>query len=44
MDSEILGRYDITSDNRFVIDVNIPDPDELFDKYDENASLAVKKR
>ena len=42
MDSEILDRYDITSDNRFVIDVNIPDPDELFDKYDENASFYKK--
>jgi hypothetical protein len=42
MDSEILDRYDITSDNRFIIDVKIPDPDELFDKYDENASFYKK--
>ena len=42
MDSNILDRYDITSDNRFVIDVKIPDPDELFEKYDENASFYKK--
>jgi hypothetical protein len=42
MDSEILDRYDITSDNRFIIEVKIPDPDELFDKYDENASFYKK--
>jgi len=42
MDSKILDRYDITSDNRFVIDVKIPDPDELFEKYDENASFYKK--
>ncbi len=42
MDSEILDRYDITSDNRFIIDVNIPGPDELFEKYDENASFYKK--
>jgi len=39
MNSKILDRYDITSDNRFIIDVNIPSPDELFEKYDENASF-----
>jgi hypothetical protein len=39
MNSKILDRYDITSDNRFIIDVNIPEPDELFETYDENASL-----
>ncbi len=39
MDSKIIDRYDITPDNRFVIDVNIPGPDELFEKYDENASF-----
>ena len=42
MDSKILDRYDITSDNRFVIDVKITDPDELFEKYDENASFYKK--
>lgn len=39
MNSKILDRYEITSDNRFIIDVNIPEPDELFETYDENASL-----
>ena len=42
MDSKILDRYDITSDNRFIIDVNVPGPDELFEKYDENASFYKK--
>jgi hypothetical protein len=42
MDSKILDRYDITSDNRFIIDVRIPYPDELFEKYDENASFYKK--
>ncbi len=42
MDSKILDRYDITSDNRFIIDVNVPSPDELFEKYDENASFYKK--
>jgi len=42
MDSKILDRYDITSDNRFIIDVKIPNPDELFEKYDENASFYKK--
>jgi len=42
MDSKIIDRYEITSDNRFVIDVNIPAPDELFEKYDENASFYKK--
>jgi hypothetical protein len=42
MDSKIIDRYDITPDNRFVIDVNIPGPDELFEKYDENASFYKK--
>jgi len=42
MNSKILDRYDITSDNRFIIDVTIPGPDELFEKYDENASFYKK--
>ena len=42
MNSKILDRYDITSDNRFIIDVNIPSPEELFEKYDENASFYKK--
>ena len=42
MNSKILDRYDITSDNRFIINVNIPSPDELFEKYDENASFYKK--
>ena len=42
MNSKILDRYEITSDNRFIIDVNIPGPDELFEKYDENASFYKK--
>jgi len=42
MNSKILDRYEITSDNRFIIDVNIPSPDELFEKYDENASFYKK--
>ncbi len=42
MDSKIIDRYDITPDNRFIIDVNIPGPDELFEKYDENASFYKK--
>jgi hypothetical protein len=42
MNSEILDRYDITSDNRFIIDVNIPGPHELFEKYDSNASFYKK--
>ncbi len=42
MNSKILDRYDITSDNRIIIDVNIPGPDELFEKYDENASFYKK--
>jgi len=42
MDSKILDRYDITFDNRFIIDVNVPGPDELFEKYDENASFYKK--
>lgn len=42
MNSRILDRYDITADNRFIIDVNIPDPDEIFEKYDENASFYKK--
>jgi len=42
MDSNILDRYEITSDNRFIIDVNIPEPDELFETYDENASFYKK--
>lgn len=37
--SKIIDRYDITPDNRFIIDVNIPGPDALFEKYDENASF-----
>ena len=42
MDSKILDRYDITSDNRFIIDVKIPGPDEVFEKYDENAFFYKK--
>ena len=42
MNSKILDRYEITSDNRFIIDVNIPEPDELFETYDENASFYKK--
>jgi len=42
MDSKIIDRYDITSDNRFIIDVTIPGPHELFEKYDENASFYKK--
>jgi len=42
MDLKILDRYEITSDNRFIIDVNIPVPDELFETYDENASFYKK--
>lgn len=42
MNSNILDRYDITPDNRFIIDVNIPGPEELFEKYDENASFYKK--
>lgn len=42
MDSKIIDRYDITPDNKFIIDVNIPGPDELFEKYDENASFYKK--
>ena len=42
MNSKILDRYDITSDNRFVIDVAIPGSEELFEKYDENASFYKK--
>ena len=42
MNSKILDRYDITSDNRFIVDVNIPGPDELFEKYDQNASFYKK--
>lgn len=42
MNSEILDRYEITSDNRFIIDVNIPEPGELFERYDENASFYKK--
>ncbi len=42
MNSKILDRYEITSDNRFIIDVNIPKPDELFETYDENASFYKK--
>jgi len=42
MNSKILDRYDITSDNRFIIDVTIPGPDELFEKYDESASFYKK--
>jgi hypothetical protein len=42
MNSNILDRYDMTPDNRFIIDVNIPGPEELFEKYDENASFYKK--
>ncbi len=42
MNSEILDRYEMTSDNRFIIDVKIPGPDELFEKYDENSSFFKK--
>jgi len=42
MNSKILDRYDITSDNRFIIDVNIPRPDKLFEKYDYKASFYKK--
>jgi len=42
MDSKILDRYELTSDNRFIIDVSIPKPDELFETYDENASFYKK--
>ncbi len=42
MNTDILDRYDITPDNRFIIDVNIPDPEELFEKYDKNASFYKK--
>ena len=42
MNSNILDRYDITPDNRFIIDVNIPVPEELFEKYNENASFYKK--
>lgn len=42
MDRKILDRYEITPDNRFIIDVTIPGTDELFEKYDENASFYKK--
>ena len=42
MNSKILDRYEITSDNRFIIDVNIPRPDKLFEKYDYKASFYKK--
>ena len=42
MNSQILARYDITADNRFIIDVNIPGPEELFEKYDADASFYKK--
>ncbi len=42
MNSKILDRYEITSDNRFIIDVNIPNSGELFETYDKNASFYKK--
>ncbi len=42
MNLKSLARYDISSDNQFVIDVNIPGPDDLFEKFDENASFYKK--
>ena len=42
MDSKIIDRYDITSDNRIIIDVTIPGPDELFETYDAEASFYKK--
>jgi hypothetical protein len=42
MDSKIIDRYDISPDNKIIIDVSIPGPDELFEKYDENASFYKK--
>lgn len=42
MNLKSLARYDITSENQFVIDVNIPGADELFEQYDENASFYKK--
>ncbi len=42
MNLKSLARYDISSDNHFIIDVNIPGPDDLFEKFDENASFYKK--
>jgi hypothetical protein len=42
MDSKIIDRYEMTSDNQFVIDVTVPGPDELFEKFDEHASFYKK--
>ena len=42
MDSTIIDRYEMTSDNRFVIDVTVPIPDNLFEKFDEHASFYKK--
>jgi hypothetical protein len=42
MNLKSLARYDISSDNQFIIDVNIPGPDDLFEKFDENSSFYKK--
>lgn len=42
MNLKSLSRYDISPDNRFIIDVMVPGPEELFEKFDENASFYKK--
>jgi len=42
MNLKSISRYDISTDNRFIIDVMVQGPEELFEKYDENASFYKK--
>jgi len=34
MNSEVLKRYDMTVDNKFIISVSVPDYKALFENYD----------
>lgn len=39
MDSEILKRYDMTVDNKFIVPVSLPDYSALYEKYDYISSF-----
>ena len=39
MDSEILKRYDMTADHKFIVPVSLPDYSALYEKYDYFSSF-----
>jgi len=39
MDAEILKRYDMTVDNKFIVPVSLPDYSALYEKYDSISSF-----